>query len=851
MTIAGFRRLFALCCAFSCISLLAEAGEGQTLFTDVTEEIGVSLMASRSTGFGDYDNDGWPDLFCTEFNLIPRGRVALLHNEGNGKLAERTDAIQVDLSPNSKGGGAIFGDYDNDGDLDLFVPVGSWRFEGHNKLLRNDRGTFVDVTGQAGLDQLLPTDNAIWLDYDSDGFLDLYTGNLKYYIATLRNRLYRNNGDGTFTDATGETGLDLQMGHQGGSNGGMVARDFNGDGWPDLYLGVYEDPNRLFLNDGKGNFLDATTNEISHPGEAFGVAAGDIENDGDSDIFLAAGGGSLIERSVLLLNLGEGAFLDVTESVGLAALGAQNLLSPNLADIDNDGDLDLLIANPGSLFLNKGGGTFEDGTSQWGVSDDVGGTLSLGDYNRDGFLDVWFGDDNDIERPPYFGRLYRNNGNGNHWLQVELAGVESNRNGIGARLWVYSGEHRQMREMAGGNGYYQDEMVAHFGLGDRTQVDRLEIHWPSGQEDVLTDIPADQRIRVIEGQGKYHETRPVVWESALPGSLVVGSSVDCQLSIRPVPFEPDAEITRVTADLSALGGSETVPLTAFEDGIYRLESVSLAIEPPNGPRTISVLVDQETSLGSYWTRLSRTLAVLPSEDLVLFGDMLGEGWEWASGLKVELDAEATTHSHQGTKGLELRTDGNWRVTCLSAEPIDITGYDALRFAIHPGDASGTALELTLVGFKRMSLFSEDPNSAYVDMEDRSWQVIEIPLSPMGPGGALSSIIFSGRLRGTLYLDDIRLVATTPPPLTTAVTGTKVTSLPQSFILDQNYPNPFNSATVIRFALPTAAGVDLAIFNLAGQRVAMLVEGAREAGTYTVRWDGRDDDGRALASGVYV
>jgi hypothetical protein len=362
--------------------LLASPGAGQTFFTEETGEIGVPLFGSRSTAFGDYDNDGRPDLFGAESPFENQARIALLHNEGDGRFADRTAVVQQGLSADLfKGGGAIFGDYDNDGDLDLFVPVGAFvSFSaGVNMLLRNERGVFMDVALEAGLTDDLPSDNAIWLDYDRDGYIDLYVGNLAEGEPQLRNRLYRNNGGAGFADVTAATGLAVPLQRSfGGSNGGMVAGDFNDDGWPDLYVGVWQDRNRLFLNTGQGGFEDATTAEIGDPGEAFGVAIGDIDNDGDLDIFQAAGGGGLEFRSIMLLNLGNAQFLDATEGVGLAALGATQTLGPGLADIDNDGDLDLLIANPHSLYLNNGDGTFLEQTSRSGLAADIGLTASFG-----------------------------------------------------------------------------------------------------------------------------------------------------------------------------------------------------------------------------------------------------------------------------------------------------------------------------------------------------------------------------------------------------------------------------------------------------------------------------------------
>jgi len=220
----------------------------------------------------------------------------------------------------------------------------------------------TDVSTEAGLTDTPRTDSAIWLDYDRDGFLDLYEGNRK--TTPRESILYRNGGDGR----------------------------------PDLYLGSVTGPNYLFLNDTQGGFRDATTPEVADAGEALGIAIGDVNNDGSLDIFQAAGGIGEDVRSLMLQNLGEGQFLSSADGAELSGLGSGNTLGAGLRDIDNDGDLDLIIADPHFLYLNSEDGAFVDETSRSMIGG-ISITVSFGDFGLDGFLDVLCGSS---PRPPQF-----------------------------------------------------------------------------------------------------------------------------------------------------------------------------------------------------------------------------------------------------------------------------------------------------------------------------------------------------------------------------------------------------------------------------------------------------------------
>ena len=418
--------------------LLAGSVSAQTIFTEATEEIGIRLAgrSARNIVFVDYDNDGLQDIFLGENTYFDR-QIALFHNTGGGRSVDQTALIPNDLHQADGGSGAIFADYDNDGDQDLFLPVFP-----HNLLLRNDRETFSKVALVTGEPDTLGTDNAIWLDYDRDGYLDLYVGNERAENDQPRsNRLFRNDGNGSFSDRTAEAGLDaLVLPEASGVGGGMAAADFNDDGWPDLYVGVFEGANRLFLNNGQGGFRDATTSEILDEGEAYSIAVGDIDNDGDLDLFQGAGGsGEAQFRSKMLLNIGDGQFLDVLENVGLDTLARGNVGGTTFADFDNDGDLDLLVGISNQihhLFLNDGSGFFSEVTGQSGL-DDRSPQVAVGDYDEDGFLDLLYA----LSQTRSITAFFRNNGNENHWLRVKFGGYREqsrrHRGAVDRHLWRF------------------------------------------------------------------------------------------------------------------------------------------------------------------------------------------------------------------------------------------------------------------------------------------------------------------------------------------------------------------------------------------------------------------------------
>lgn len=419
--------------------------------------------------WGDYDRDGDPDLYVTNHMSADK----LFRNDGAGVF---TDVTAVPLGHTGQGSVGCWADYDGDGDEDLYLVVRG----GPNVLYRNDDGTFVDATAPP-LDDAGESQGATWFDYDLDGDLDVYVSN--YYQA---NRMYRNDGGSGFTDVTTSPLDDL------GQCTGSAASDWDQDGDVDLYVtNTGALPNRLLRNDGGGVWTDVTPTVLALTTESRGAAWGDYDNDGDPDLYVANGAGA----NQLFRNDGGGSFTDVSSGVLADGGSARGV---GWQDFDNDGDLDLYIANLNSanrLARNEGFGIFTDATIT--PLDDAGYGIGVAwaDYDRDGDADLYLGN--------AFGPnvLFRNAQlTANHWLHVNLSGITSNRTGIGARVRVVAGGLDQVREVFHGSGYVSEgSSTAEFGLGTNAAVDLVEVHWPSGAVSSITSgIGIDRMVTISE-----------------------------------------------------------------------------------------------------------------------------------------------------------------------------------------------------------------------------------------------------------------------------------------------------------------------------------------------------------------
>ena len=578
------------------ISMLTAMTLNAVTFVDVTNEAGIRFQHSSGTrssllpedmgsgaGFADIDNDGDIDLYIvnisgpfTQGGVSHKGNAnALYRNNGDSTFTDITRAAGV--GHQGYGMGCVFADYDGDADLDLYLTT-----YGENVLYRNNgNATFTDVTEAAGVGCELWSTGAAFADVDGDTDLDLYVCNyVTYDLEQLEqmkeeslqsgkpvpsalnphvfepqdNVFYRNNGDGTFTDATDETGIAAV----GGRSMQAIFSDFDNDNDVDLYVANDTSTNHIYRNDGGGAFTDVSAESWAADFRgSMGLTAGDYDADGDIDLFMSHW---VDEENALYRNLlkedrkiagrmeektgrmeeGKDAdstlpslhpsiptsstlpsfhpsrirFVDESYTAMLAEASIKQIgWGTTLFDYDNDGDLDIFVTNGSTfqelrqpevlipqadmLFRNNGDETFTDVSQEAGIAAlpiRVGRGATFGDYDNDGDVDIFIVNNH---APP---TLLRNEGgNRSNWLHVKLVGTEANRNAIGAKIQVKTADQTQIREIYAGDSYMSfNSLIAEFGVGNATQIETLQVTWQNGETQKLHNIPANQRIHITQ-----------------------------------------------------------------------------------------------------------------------------------------------------------------------------------------------------------------------------------------------------------------------------------------------------------------------------------------------------------------
>ena len=522
-------------------------------FTDITDQAGIKfrhistpekryIVESMSGGVAlfDYDNDGYLDIYLVNSLTVDmvkskqKTRSALYHNNGDGTFKDVTDKAGVgDIG---WGMGVAIGDYNNDGWDDIYVTC-----LGANHLLRNNgNSTFTDVTQKAGVADPRWSAGAAFVDYDNDGELDLFVTNYVDFdvnnlpefgkgrtcqfkgvpvqcgprgLKGAGDTLYHNNGDGTFTDVSKKAGVSDPEGYYGL---GVICSDFDDDGLVDMFVANDSTPNFLYHNNGDGTFKEigfpagVAVNENGNEQGSMGVTLGDYDHDGRLDLFITNFDD---DYNTLYHNDGKGSFTDVSYAAKVAALSLPYVgWGTWFFDYDNDGWPDLLVVN-GHVYPqlstyrqrnfvhhNNRDGTFTEVGTQLGAAfaeRRTGRGAAFGDIDNDGDVDLVI---NNLDGPP---QLLRNDGgNTNNSVLIRTVGGKSNRDGIGARIKIISGDLSQVGEVYSGGSYLsQSDLRVQFGLEKRTRIDMIEVHWPSGVVDKVTNVSANKIVTIKEGQG--------------------------------------------------------------------------------------------------------------------------------------------------------------------------------------------------------------------------------------------------------------------------------------------------------------------------------------------------------------
>ena len=503
-------------------------------FREVAADIGIyAVDLAGGAIIEDFDNDGLLDIVTSTWD--PSGSLKYYRNEGNGRFADRTESAGL----NGQLGGLNItqADYDNDGRTDILVMRGGWllsRGQMRMSLLHNNGdGTFSDVTRESGLAlPAYPSQSAAWADYDNDGDLDLFSCAESMpespeagAAVIFPSRLFRNDGDGAFTNVADEAGV-ANLRYCKGSAWG----DYDNDGDPDLYISNYADENRLYRNDGDGTFTDVAPElGLTDPLESFPAWFWDYDNDGWLDIFVA-GYARDIElvakdylgipndgaRPRLYRNEGASGFDDVTERVGLNKVS--QTMGANFGDLDNDGFPDIYLGTgfpafdalaPNIAYRGDAGQSFSDVTFSAGLGHiQKGHGIAFGDIDRDGDQDIFMQVGGFYPSDGFLNALYVNPGNANRWLSLRLIGVRSNRSAIGARIRITvteSGVSRDIHAVVGSGGSFgASTLEQEIGLGNADRIESLEIHWPtSGVTQTFENVPLNTALEICEDTDDY------------------------------------------------------------------------------------------------------------------------------------------------------------------------------------------------------------------------------------------------------------------------------------------------------------------------------------------------------------
>jgi hypothetical protein len=498
-------------------------------FDEVAGELGLDAFnLSGGAVADDFDGDGVLDLVATTWD--PSESPSYHRGLRDGTFVERS--AEAGLEGLLGGLNLNQADYDGDGDTDLLVLRGAWQMAGGripNSLLANrGDGVFEDVTFAAGLGAVQrPTQTAGWADYDNDGDLDLYIGNESTKTLDAPCQLFRNEGDGTFVDVAAEAGVE-----NGRFTKGVTWGDYDGDRFPDLYVSNRGGGNRLYHNQRDGTFVDVAAEAgVRAPKESFPTWFWDFDNDGHLDLYVATwywrvepvaahylGEDPGVELACLYRGDGSGKFTDVAPALGLDE--PTITMGSNFGDLDLDGYLDFYLGTgypgyeglmPNKMYWNRAGRAFADVTTSGGFGHaQKGHAVVFADLDRDGDTDVYEQMGGAFPGDKFRNAFFRNPGFGNHWITIRLVGTRSNRSAIGARIRCEideDGERRSVyRHVSSGSSFGANPLRQTIGLGSAERIETLEVYWPTSDlTQTFTDVAADRAIEIVEGEDELFE----------------------------------------------------------------------------------------------------------------------------------------------------------------------------------------------------------------------------------------------------------------------------------------------------------------------------------------------------------
>jgi hypothetical protein len=869
-------------------------------FNDVGPAVNAEVsLNTHGGGFFDFNGDGWADIFVVHnFSVIPDfyRDHALFKNLGNGTFQYWTNQAGT-AGYNTSAQGLTAGDYDNDGDVDICIGMGYYyppkTATGLTQLYRNNgNDMFTDITTSSGVGVAHNRQGRclVSFDYDNDGWLDLLVE------TTPVLDLLRNNGGLSFSYVTWQANLGVTT--DGEDVFGFAIGDVDNDNDLDIYFPRTIANSIFYRNNGDGTFTNATgASGLPSDNLNEGAVFFDYNNDGWLDLFLR-GSQYYKKNSVCRLykNNGNGTFANVSWTSGIAYVPAGDEYGGGLTtgDFDNDGYIDLFVVDPKSngnrFFYNNGNGTFTNIASAVNLRNNLNYWCApAADYNHDGYLDLYMCRNGFDTSPLFNATLYENIGGSNHWFHVKLIGGmpqsgKSNRSAIGARVFSYTEDKLQMRQVCGGTSFAMNSLEVEFGLGQYEKVDSLVIYWPSGETQKIYNIPVDTLIAVGEFNGSQY-FRPFI----ISGEVVYYTQTEKVSDVRMV----------MSGDASDSSATDSF-------GLYDLSNVPGGVGITVTPKKTSGEDIGNNVITAWDAHLTASYFV--------GSDTLGSGQIYSADVdqngKVELfDAALIARYAVGLNSAQNNRTGQWRFTPLSRQyPVMVTDYDDQDFtAFVIGDVSGN-----------WSLNGSLSKTGDIEMPSRSIPLAAVSEELVVPIGVVEPVdLFAADIWLRYDPQKLQILDIVPAEkfgnfnlvynessyglVKIAMYGTQAVSLPGELIhivmeiadsekketeiqcekflinevsvemgsifistdvnqpsaetvleyrLDENYPNPFNPDTEIHYALKKPGNVSLKIYDIQGRQIRTLMDVFQTEGSHVVIWDGKNDNGRDVSSGVY-